>query len=153
MSRITPKAAKELYRILLCLKDEYIKKIPSSELEYINKRKDDNYITKINGPKDINSDNMMEETKQYLAYIFLNYLSSEEEREEYEIILRNNEIRYQKELEEIYDVSKMFNQYDNNKEKDEVNNKIDFEKKEITVMKNKNIFETFLDKIKKMFKV
>lgn len=145
MSSISPKSAKELYQILSFLSENDFKKIPGEEIEYIERIKDNNYITNINSMEDINSNNIMEETQKYLAYIFLNYLATEEEKIEYREILKENEKRYQKELEEKYDITKIFE-----KRNKKINNTREQEKS-LTVIKNKSLLEIILEKLRKIF--
>jgi len=145
MNDIQPKVAAELIQILLFLPEEYICKIPKEEIEYLNKVKDNNYISNIQNVEDIKQSNMLEETKVYLAYFFINYLSTEEEKREYEIILKENEERQQKELLAKYDVNKVFEE-----RKNKTNEIIPKEK--ALVKKEKNIFEFIINKIKKLLK-
>lgn len=146
IANIKPIEATELIKIISFMPQDIITKIPNEEIEYLNKIKNHDYITKINSIEDIKPENIYDGTKNYLAYIFLKYLATKEEKEEYEIILRENKHRYQKELSEKYDVYKVFE-----KRKAESNEKI--EEKSLTIVKEKNILEIIIDKIKKLLRI
>lgn len=141
MNNIRVQAATELIKIITFLPEEYQNRIPKEEIQYLNSLKDEKYITKINKIEDITAENMLDETRKYLAYIFINYLSTGEEREEYESILKENETKYQKKLEEKYDIQKIFEKRKN-----------DNTEKALIIVKEKTLFEIILEKIKSLFK-
>ncbi len=143
ISNLNSKTATELYKILSFLNKKDLEKIPKEEREYIEKLKDNTMTSKINNVSDIRIEKIDEETKGYLAYIFLNYLASEEEKAEYINIINENEARFQKELSEKYDIQKKFNDIKNKKT---CNQEV-----ALQVVREKNIFQKIFDKLKEMF--
>lgn len=141
MNNISPTVANELNQIITLLPKEEYSKIPQTIIDKINKKQDNSYITNINKIDDINQDKIMDETKQYLSYIFLNYLANEEEKEEYNIILKENEERYQNELKKKYDIEKVFEQ----------RRKITTDNNLVIIQPEKTLIARILEKIKKIF--
>lgn len=142
---LTPQVATEILRVISFLPQEQINKIPKNEIIYLNKIKDNNYKTKINEVDDIKAENLMKDTKKYLAYIFIHYLASTDENKEYKIILRENEIRYQKYIAEKYDINKIFQE---NKKRNNTN----LNNQDLVVVKGQGLLKRIIDKLKKLFK-
>lgn len=144
-SYLNPKVATELLKIISFLPQEQINKISEEEILYLNQIKDNNYKTKINEVDDIKAENMMEDTKKYLAYIFINYLASPDENKEYKVIIRENEIRHQKYIAKKYDINKIFQE--NKKTYNTISNN-----KNLVIAKEPSLLKKILDKLKKLFK-
>ena len=109
MNKISPRSANQLYEIIQLLPDDSKEKIPLSIIKLLEKKKlDTNEIT-ISTIEHINNDALLDETKKYLSYIFLNYLANEDERKEFNQILEENENRYEKTLREKYNPDNIFN--------------------------------------------
>lgn len=142
MKSISSKSARELNQIINFLPEEYLQKIPAETIEYLKTKEDKNYITKISCIGDITENNVLEETKNYLAYIFLNYLSNEEEKREYENLLGENESRNQKESEK-YDIREVFERR---------KNKYRQEERSLIIIEEKNLLKIIFEKIKNLFR-
>ena len=98
----------------------------------------------INSPDEVNVKNLSSETKNYLAYIYLNYILDGNEKESYKEILEENEKRYQEKVSEKYDISKKLAKKANKlKNKKEVS---------IAIKKEESILSKFIIKIKSLFK-
>lgn len=145
MKEIDSNSAKELITILNFLPKEYFEKIPNQEIQYLKNIKNDEYSVNIQNVEDINRNNVSRETKKYLAYIFIHYLANEEEKREYEIIMKENEKRYEKELREKYNVENIF------KDRKQNGNFVQ-EEKALKVIDDKKLFNKILDKIKMFIK-
>ncbi|MCI9063759.1 MAG: hypothetical protein HFJ17_04070 [Clostridia bacterium] len=154
MINISSNASNQLYEIILLLPDDRREKIPSNIINLLKERKAEKEELKIKNINDINNENISEETKKYLAYIFLNYLADEAEKIEFSKILKENDKRHQDNLRKKYDPSDIFNnrnkskrmrsniQYKNSTED---NNKL-------VVIETKNWWNRILDKIISLFK-
>jgi len=145
LDKMSIKSAIQINTILSFLPQDRKEKIPENVWNKI-KDKSDNFIdTNIKEPQDIKEKNILPETKKYLSFIFLNYLSTKEEREEYIKIIKNNEEIYQKLLSEKYNKDNIFK-----KAKTPVN----IENKQINLPAKieKNFFKIILNKIKSLFK-
>ena len=142
-------SATQLNRILSFLPEDIKAKIPKDIWKEINEKTDNNLYTKINEVRDIKEENILPETRKYLSFIFINYLATEEEREEYNKIIKNNEEQYQKFLRKKYSVDNIFKKKENliNVEKEYIKkrNNLPIERKE-------NFFEFIFNKIKSLFK-
>lgn len=148
MEKISPKSARELTQIIKLLPIEEFNKIPSDLTNYLEKIEDKNYSTKIKAIEDISENNIMEETKNNLAYIFLNYLADKETKKEYEMLLQENEFRHQKELQEKYNIEKIFKQ----RQETKYNSEVEQETISLTIIKKKKLLNKIIEKIKNIFK-
>lgn len=148
MNKMSSISANQLNKILSYLDEEQKKNIPLNVWEQINLKVDNSYETKIDSVDDINEKNILPETRKYLAFIFLNYLATKEEKEEYQKIIKHNEEEYQEYLREKYDVEKIFN---SRKVNINIDNEIQ-EESTALVVKKENLFIIILNKIKRLFK-
>ena len=121
-------------------------KIPNSLMDFINKNKDPNYISKINPYVPLQEQDFMEETKNILALIYRSYVATDEEKQEF---LRKDK----QELEKIEEDKKLKynpdNIFQNENLKKDV---IEKENTEIAVIEEKNIFQKLFSKIKNILK-
>lgn len=83
MNKISSKAAKQLYEIILLLPDDRKSKIPLSIMNLLELKKLDTEEINIKSIRDINDAELLDETKKYLSYILLRYLANEEEKNEF----------------------------------------------------------------------
>ena len=141
MNNISSLSASQIYQIINFLPEEQKNKIPNNILEFI-KSKSINVFPNINKIEDINEKNISNETRQYLSLIFLNYLASEEEKEEYIKILKNNEEQYQIYLSKKYNMDNIFN-----KKKTNFKNSNNI----LPVIKKENFFEHIINLLKNLF--
>ena len=100
MSDKINKAYSEVYEILQLLDDEFISKLPKKFIEFIEKEKDNEYITNINPQIPLEEQNLLADTVNILAMLKLDYWSTEDEKQELLSILNQNEKEYQAELNE-----------------------------------------------------
>ena len=70
---ITSKTYKELYEILSYMDKATVMKIPIEILQNIKKKKDTNYITKIDKKDIFNEENVNRETIDLLCYFYKHY--------------------------------------------------------------------------------
>lgn len=150
MNEISVETATQLSKILAYLPDNMKKKIPNEILKKISNKTDSTINTRINDVIDVREENILPETRKYLSFIFINYLATEEEKEEYTKIIKNNEERYQQFLSKKYDVEKIFNK----RKEHSINEtqECSDEKNRLPIERKENFFQFILNKIKGLLK-
>ncbi len=73
MNKISVDSATQLNRILSFLPEDRKQKIPPNIWKEIDQKTDGSLNTKINEVTDIKEENISQETRKYLSFIFLNY--------------------------------------------------------------------------------
>ncbi len=141
MSDINERTATELFQIIDIMPLDYKSKIPNDFMKLINNKKKS--VTEKINIDDINTNNLSEDTKSYLAYIYLNYLLNDQEKENYRRILKENQERYEQKV----DISNILE-----KRNIEIENKYKNNDTSLTVVKEKNFIEKIFDKIKNLLK-
>jgi len=159
MNKISSKAATQLYEIILLLPSEYKSKIPMTIMSLLQNRKIAIEEINIKSAEHINDTELLDETKKYLSYIFLNYLADEDEKKEFNHILDENEARHQALLKNKYDTTNMFRveeKKESNLEVEDIRideeelNEKDNENNQLIEIKGNNWFSKILEKIKKL---
>ena len=144
MNKISIETATQLNQILSFLPESIKIKIPIDIWKRINDKTDSEIFTKINNVSDIKIENMLPETRKYLSFIFLKYLATEEERNEYLKILKNNEKQYQNMLSKKYDIDNIFDKNIHQSNIKQENSNLPVERKE-------KLFQIILNKLRKFF--
>ena len=134
----------EVDEILNYLSKNDLSKIPEDVRQAIKDNKDKEYIWKFDTSKPLKEQKLSRDTIAILSYLNMEYLLNDEQKELMEKIHEENEKK-----EEIYhnmqfDSKKLF--------KDKVNDNFSNEKKEIIEYKKKGLFQTIIDKLKRMLK-
>ena len=136
-------AAVEVLGILEYLEDIDKNKIPNEIIEFLENNKSNTYNPEINYWDEIENLNLKQKTRQILAGIYIDYLSSEEEKKEYINKLKQNEIKNQEILKEKYNVDDIFKKNEISKE----------QVVELTIVKEEKWFVKIINKIKEIFKI
>lgn len=136
-------AAVEVLGILECLKDSDKNKIPKQIIEFLERNKSNTYNPEINYWDEVEKLNLKQKTRQILAGIYIDYLSSEDEKKEYINKLKQNEIKNQEILKEKYNVDDIFKKKEISKE----------QVVELTVIKEEKWFVKIINKIREIFKI
>lgn len=76
-----PRAYVEVIEILKLLEHNEFEKIDNSFIDMLNRKKDTKYTYSYDYTKDIEEQTLLKETRAVLAYIFMNYLGTSEEKE------------------------------------------------------------------------
>ena len=149
----------DTYRITLCdidlilseLDEDTRNKIPTKMRNFIHENKSQNYIPDINVKIPLENQKLRKETKAFLAMLYLNYWCvTQEEKEEFKSQLNQNEINYQKELQEKYSVENLFKKP---KEEKVENTEVNEEVQETAMIEYKeSIFRKILNKIFSFFR-
>lgn len=107
----------DTYKATLCdidlileeLDEKTRNKIPVKMRNFIHENKSQNYISDINVKIPLENQKLRNETKAFLAMLYWNYwCATQEEKDEFKAQLNQNEINYQKELQEKYSVDNLF---------------------------------------------
>lgn len=98
----------EVLEILSYMEEEYKNKIPTKFLRFLQDNKDINYKNHIDSNIDIASQITKDKTRVILGIIFYNFWSTEEEKKEFEEILRKNEVNKQEEADKLYKYEDLF---------------------------------------------
>ncbi len=108
---------KEVLTILSCSDKNIINKIPDSLIKELAKNAADAKNDCVIDPqKGIEEQNILEESKDFLALIYYSFIANEDEKEEIKKEWDANEKKYQEELNNKYNVDRIFkNRSDNNK--------------------------------------
>lgn len=137
---------KETLTVLAYLNNNLIEKIPSKVLKGISELAADSKIDfYIDKEKNLESQNISEESKDLISLIYYNYATNENEKEELFKLWNQNENQYQEELKEKYDLDKMFQNKKNENTESEAETKSN-----VSIIQYKK--ETIFDKIKNFFK-
>lgn len=149
MNKISVESVSQLNKILSYLSENEREKIPENVWKIINNKTDKNIDTKINEVSDINEKNILPETRKYLSFIFLKYLATEEEKVEYNTILKSNEEQYQIFLNQKYSIDNIFDKRENlaNVKHENIE-----EKSNLPVIQKQKFWKIIFNKIKRLFK-
>lgn len=150
MDKENKMAYAEVYTILNLLEEEAFLKIPEKIIKYFEEERDLEYNKEIDINKPLEEQGLKRETLILLAILNLNYwCESEEEKKEFLEELKNNKEIKEKELNEKYNIEKIFKDRKENTENVEITE--DNETKQLVEYKE-NFFIKILNKIKSMFR-
>lgn len=136
----------ETLEVLKHMDKSYINKIPEKFKIFLEKNKDANYVPKLDFSKDLNELSLNELTKDILAVIYINYWCEVEQKKNYISLIKENEIKYQKELRKKYNSDNMF--------KNNITFKLKQNKKDnvkIVPVRKTNIFKKIINRVKGIF--
>ena len=160
------KAAVEFNIILKKSPPEIIQKIPKSFLDFLEKIQSKSYSFVYDNTKTLREQNIKSETRGLIALVYRDYLCNEEEKNNYIIKYKKHIAEKEHEFRKKYDSEKLFKtSEDNTSEKinstelspNSEQKKIETSKDDIICetsiieYKRKNIFQKFLNNIKKYF--
>lgn len=149
LSTVTRQSYSEVNGIINLLDKREREKIPVKLREYFEKEKDIKYIKEIDASIPLKEQGLKRETIAIMAMLNLNYICDDENerrilKEKYE----RNEVIYQKELSEKYNVNNIF------KNENEVilEESKDIEEEQSLAIKKESFMNKFLNFIKRIFK-
>ncbi len=120
-------AATEVLAVLKNFKKEDVEKISPQFLEFLKSKKLDNYKAEFDFSKPITELELRGSSKAMLGMIYRTYWCNEEEKKEYDKLLRKNSVEHQKQLREKYNPDEIFkksNMVKNEEESIKKNNQI-----------------------------
>lgn len=141
-----PNAYKEVYEILKYVPKEDLKRVPKKFMDMLEEKMNKNYKFSIDTSKDfIEEQELMIETRTILAYIFLNYWSTEIQKEKVNIKFKKDIEDAEKQKGDLYNVNIFKNkkQLKENSEKEQEHAMVIY-KKENFITKIFNIIKNFL---------
>ena len=143
------KALVEVEYILKHTDSNLTQNIPKSFLNFINENKDKEYQVSINENISLENQNIREDTKNLMSFIYRNYFCNLEEKKEYDELLNQNQYKYNEELKEKYSYDNLFK---NNKvEKEEETEKQENISMQMVEYKEENVFTKIINKMKSLF--
>ena len=105
----TKDIAKETIEVFKYFDTSLTENISKSFLDFLEElSQESNIIVNIDSNKKLRDQNISEECKDLISLIYYNYIADENEKKEILKIWNNNERIYQKDLNEIYKVDKIF---------------------------------------------
>lgn len=140
MEENVAKSYSEVDVILSKLDKKYYNKISKEFLNFINTNEDKEY--KISFANNENNIKISKYTQTVLALVYKTYLCDKEQKEEYDNILNNNQIKFDEEQREKYDIEKIFEQ---RRTSSNINEEPVKENLQMVVVKKENIFIRFLN--------
>ena len=138
-------AITETLDILKHTKKEDVDKISSKFIDFLNANASKTYKPELDHTKNINDMQLKHKTKAILAIIYKKYWCDSEKQEQFNRVLKENEIKREKELRKKYNPDNLFK---NSKSKIEtVDNSVSMvEYKESIFIKIKNWFKQIFNK-------
>lgn len=143
----TRQAYSEVDEFLELLSDEQINKIPRKLREFFKEEKDQNYKKGIHPEYPIKNQDLKEETLGIIALLNLQYwCENENEKQRLKQVYAKNEEKYQKVLQEKYNVDNLFKKHSSSpKEEYTITNEVSM------VEYKESILKKFVNKIKNIF--
>ena len=145
-------AFKEVNEILNnIVPEEYVSRIPKKFRSILIELEDKNYVFNVDLDKNIDEQNITEKTKDLITVIYRNYWCNDEEKKELDMILTENEKKYQEELSKIYNPDNLFKKKEHLNNIPENNTSENNEATSLVEIKELNFFQKIFDKIKNLF--
>ena len=104
------RANSEILEIIKYLPLKEQKMIPQEKIDFYERNKDQSYSFKYDPQKSLNEQNVLRETKALIVALFRDVFANEKQKEKLEIILAQNEQKYQEELRKKYSEKELFKQ-------------------------------------------
>lgn len=139
-----PNAYKEVYVILNNMNEKEKSAIPQEFLEMVEAKMNNDYEFQLQENVEFENQTLLRETKAILAYIFLNYWATEDQKTKIEHVF-NQDIIEKEEEKGKYNPQELFN----NKKEEE---SIPKEELQIVDYKKENIVVRLINRIKNLFK-
>lgn len=144
-----PNAYKEVYVILKHLDSEDLKAIPGSFVQMIEKNMNPNYNFELDEEKEFEQQELLQETRVILAYIFMNFWSTAEQKARIQQKFRHD-ILVEERNRPQYNPNELFNREEPKTVQPQVTETQKTENTQIVQYKE-NIFSRLLHKIKNFF--
>ena len=148
-----PNAYKEVYVILNNMSEEEVNKIPKDFMDMIKNNMDNDYEFEVYDDIPFEEQSVLHETKAILAYIFMNFWGTEEQKSKIKAKFKQDLIE-EENAKGSYNPDELFK----NREKiienieDEEGSVEKTENVQLIEYKEKNIFTKIMESIKKLFK-
>lgn len=136
----------EVLDILQYSDENIIEKIPKELISFWQRNKSITYKPNLDHSKSINEMELKEKTKSIITMVYLKYLCDDTEKSNINLILKENEEKYQQQLREKYNPFKNHSQEQKVVENTVANNVAIIEYKETIFKKIINIIKRFFHK-------
>ena len=143
-----PNAYKEVYVILNNINEENLKAIPQSFIDMVQRNMNNNYEFELEENVDFEEQTLLKETKVILAYIYLNYWGTEEQKNKIMQKLKQDIIN-EEQSKPKYNPDELFKR---NKVRNISSNIVPKEEMHLIEYKKENIFVKLINIIKSLFK-
>lgn len=141
MTNTYTRAYTEVIEILSHLSEEEYAKIPIAKIEFYKNNMDKQYSYKINPKVNLSEQNISKEANAILISLFRDYFTNEKQKSTLENILRQNQLKEEKEKKEKYTSNDIFSHIIETPQQEP-----------ISIMEYKETFiSKFLNKIKSIF--
>lgn len=132
----------EVFEILNLLGNEYIKKIPIELYNHIENNRDKKSVIEYDVDKDIVEQNISEDARNMIAYLYLQYWCTQEEKQELMKQYQQNDNLYEEKMREKYNVDIFFN-----KKRENIKSNMELVEYKENIFKK--IFKKIIDLIKR----
>ena len=163
MEKVTTNYARvfsEVYEITKYLPEEFVEKIPQKLIVTIANNRDTSYVFDYDLSKDINDQDIYEETKDFISALYLTYYCAPKEKEKILNIMKENSIKEERELREKYNPDNVFqsNTPDETKQVDTLDDGVDYklnleEESTALVVKKEPFIVRIINKIKELLHI
>lgn len=138
-----PNAYKEVYVILQNLDEKDYSLVPKSFIKMVELNMKKDYDFKLDINKDFENQDLLQETKTILAYLYLNYWGTEEDRIKTKEIFKQDIAFEEEKKRQIYNLNDLFEKTNYTPQKPEV---------QIDEFKKENLFTKLVKNIKKFLR-
>ncbi len=142
-------AISEVLDILKNTNEKYVNKISPEFMSFLKDNASKEYISKFDYTNSIESLELSEKAIGILSVINSKFWCTPEQKEDFDIILNNNENKYQAELREKYNPDNIFKK----RTQESVIEEKNIEKEFALVEYKESIFKRFINKLKSIFKM
>ena len=140
------KAYTEVLEILKYLPQNEYNKIDTERIKFFEANKDTSYKFRINPDKPLEKQNITIEANSIIIVLFRDYFATETQKKKLNVILKQNEYKYQEEIKNEYNLNDIFKARKSNSFNVVENNNLPIEVKE------NNFFKKLIAYIKNLFR-
>ncbi len=151
MTRAYSEAAVEVLDILDHTDPQKVKLIPNKFISYLKENAANNYIANLDYSKPINELNIKTETKGILGVICRIWWWNAEQKQEYARLVRENEIKHQKELSEKNNFDDIFKKRNAERDVETIQQESVVDNMVAMETYREGFFKKFINKIKSFF--
>lgn len=146
ISKNYSKAYTEVLEMIKHLPENEYNKIPKEKIEFWERNKDNKYKFVINPQIELEKQNISIEANSIIVTIFRDYFATNLQKEKLEIILEQNENKYQEQLREKYNPDNLFE----NRKKECMNPYVEKNTSLFVVKREENFFKKLINYVKKL---
>lgn len=145
------KVLSEVYVILQYLPKEEFEKVPLKLRNLIEENRNLNYVFEYDNGKTLINQDIYEETKDFISGIYITYICQEEEKLSIIKKCKENDVKFEEELNRKYNTDNLFKKPDNAFKQENRQERNQEEQTQIMVIEEK-WYTKIINKIKNIFK-